>query len=77
MQGISSIQSLTIDDVEQLVVTFRSMAVHFPIWIFPGGVSCIDYIEQKPFVMLAMLVASSLANERLHISQCVGEKSDR
>jgi hypothetical protein len=65
MQGISSVQSLSIGEVEQLLVTFRSMAVHFPIWNFPAGASCIDCIEQKPFVMLAMLVASSSANEEL------------
>jgi hypothetical protein len=65
MQAINSIQTLSIGEVEQLLVTFRSMAVHFPIWVFPEGASCIDCIKHKPFVMLAMLVASSSANERL------------
>lgn len=64
-QGISSIKTLSIGEIEQLLVTFRSMAVHFPIWIFPEGASCIDCIQQKPFATLAMLVASSSANERL------------
>jgi hypothetical protein len=41
------------------------MTFYFPIVFLPEGASCICCIQQKPFVILAMLVASSSANERL------------
>jgi hypothetical protein len=66
-QKIGILESLGTGEVDQLLAVFRSMAFHFPIFFFPEEASCIDCIHQKPFVTLAMLVASS-ANERLRIA---------
>ena len=64
-QDISSLRALSIGEAEQSLATFRSMTFHFPIVFLPEGASCIDCIHQKPFVMLAIFVASSSADERL------------
>jgi hypothetical protein len=64
-QKADTLQSLCAVEADRLLATFRSMILYFPIVFFPEGASCIDCIHQKPFVVLAMLAASSAANETL------------
>ena len=60
-----ALQALSTGEADQLLATFRLMTFHFPIFSFPEGASCIDCIDQKPFVTLAILLVTSSANERL------------
>ena len=60
-----ALQALSTGEADQMLATFRLMTFHFPIFSFPEGASCIDCIDQKPFVTLAILVATSSGNERL------------